>query len=134
MNLLNLSAIDLIVLKKFEELAEEAFKASEAVSKKFSNSFGIGKSEIPVFHTESFGEYYGDATLNIGAIWKYSDNWGGGNHYEIPCTPNGIFRCYRAHYLNENNLEHLIRELPPEERNLSEVAPYFRKFISEISA
>ena len=134
MNLMNLTANELIVLKKFEELAEEATKASEAVSKKFSHSFGIGKSEIPVFHTESFGEYYGDATLTIEAIWKYSDNWGGGNHYEIPCTANGIFKCYRAHYLKENNLAHLMRDLPQEERNLSEVAHYFRKFIDEISA
>lgn len=134
MKLMDLTANELRVLKHFTELAEEATTASEAISKKFSNSFGIGKSEIPVFHTESFGEYYGDATLTIDAIWKYSDNWGGGNHYEIPCTPNGIFKCYRAYYLKENNLAHLMRELSPEERNLSEVAPYFRKFIEEITA
>ena len=132
--LMNLSATELVMFKKFTELAEEATIASEAISKKFSNSFGIGKSEIPVFHTESFGEYYGDATLTIDGVWKYSDNWGGGNNYEIPCTPDGIFKCYRAYYLKENNLAHFMRELSPEERNLSKVATYFRKFINEISA
>lgn len=134
MNLMDFSASELVMLKKFTELASEATKASEAISKKFSNAFGIGKSEIPVFHTESFGEYYGDATLTINGVWKYSDNWGGGNHYEIFCTPTGIFRCYRAYYLKKNNHSHYLQDRSKEEQTLSEVAPYFRKFIEEITA
>lgn len=130
MNIMDLSAGELLLHKKFTELAEEAKKASETISESFPNLFCSEKSEITVFRTEA-RTYSGVATLNSDAIWKYSDNYG--NHYEVDCTPNGIFKCYRSRYLIENGLAFYLEDRPKEEKYLSEVAPNFRKFIEKIS-
>ena len=128
-SILNQSAQELLLQKDFEKLAEEAAKASEIVEKHFSHSFGLGKTEIPAFHIERYGEYYGDPTLNINGIWHFTDNWGGGNSYEVSCSIEGIYKCYRAHYLKEKKLYDFI---PEEERHNADVAQEFRKFISEL--
>lgn len=127
--IITMSAQELLLQKDLTKLAEEAAKASEIIEKSFSSSFGLGKTEISVFHVERFGEYSGDATLNINGTWHFTDNWGGGNSYEVSCSMNGIYKCYRAHYLKEKNLYGLV---PENERHNADVAQEFRKFISEL--
>ena len=128
MNILALSVSELSLFNELTKLAEEASHAVEVINANFSNAFGIGKKEIHVFSTESCGEYYGDGYLTIDGIFKYHDNWWGGRDWSVTCTPDGIYKMLRANLLCDTNRGNLI---PPEERELGDVAHYFRMFINQ---
>lgn len=130
MEIMNLSAQEIVLISVFADLAKEAFKASELIKKHFDSAFGIGKKEIHVYHTESFGEYYGDGYLTIDGVFKYHDNWWGGRDYQFACDADGIYRMLRSCYLRENNLEHLNNE--KFECQIERVDGYFREFIEEL--
>lgn len=118
---------DFINLQKFHELAHEAIEAERIIQKAFMESFGIGKEKIEVYHTESFGEYYGDATLSIDGKWHFHDNWWGGRDWEIDVTADGIFELFREAYYIENSLPHKM--------DLANTpATHFRRFIEETKA
>ena len=122
--------VDDQILAALADLAKEAFKASELIKKHFDSAFGIDKKEIHVYHTESFGEYYGDGYLTIDGVFKYHDNWWGGREYQFACDADGIYRMLRSCYLRENNLEHLNNE--KFECQIERVDGYFREFIEEL--
>ena len=127
-NILNASVYEMALLVELSKLASEAIQATEIISKAYSSAFGIGKTQIHVYHNEAFGEYEGDAELTISAEWHYHDNWGGRNDWYVTCTPEGIYKCYRAELLKKREMEHLLNL---EERKLAEVAYYFRDFVAK---
>jgi len=128
MNILALSANELTLFTELSKLAEQATHAVEVINQNFSNSFGIGKKEIHVFHTESCDEYYGDGYLTIDGIFRFHDNWWGGRDWSIACTPDGIYKMLRAELLCNSNRSHLI---PQKEQELADVAHYFKMFIKK---
>lgn len=142
MDIMNLSAEELVLIDTLKKLAKEAIEASKLITEKFNSSFGIKKKEIHIFHTESFGkyyifntesfgQYYGDAFLTIDGIFKYHDNWWGGRDYSFSCDTSGIYKMLRSCYLKEIGLTHLDPE--KFECNIENIDTYFRDFIKEIS-
>jgi len=128
MNILAMSVNELTLMSELTKLAEQATHAAEVINKNFSNTFGIGKKEVHVFHTENCGEYYGDGYLSIDGIFKYHDNWWGGRDWSVTCTPDGIYKMLRAELLCDTERRSLI---PREEQELADVAHYFKMFIKE---
>ena len=130
-SILNISVYEMAILDKLIKVACEAIRAAEIIKNTYSNAFGIGKTKVHVYHTESFGEYYGDAELSIEGIWRYSDNWGGGNNWQVSITPEGIYKCLRAAVLKKHEMED---QLTQEERHLADVAYYFRDFVEKTTS
>jgi len=131
MDIMRMSAKEVVLISAFSQLAEEAFKAEKIIKEHFDSSFGLGKKEIHVYHTESCGEYYGDAYLTIDGIFKYHDNWWGGRDYEFSCDAEGIYRMLRACYLRKNDLENLAEE--KFDCDIEYIDSYFREFIKKLS-
>ena len=131
MEIMKMSAQEVVLLEKLTELAKEAIKASELIKEHFKSSFGLDNQEVLVFSTQSFGEYYGNGYLTINGIFKYEDNWWGGRRYEFSVTPDGIYHMLRSCYLRRNNLSHLDTE----EFNceIEHIDGYFRDFVESIS-
>ena len=130
MDIMKMSAQELVLVRTFVELAEEAIEASKAIAEHFESAFGINKKEIHVYHTESFGEYYGDGYLTIDGIFKYHDNWWGGRDYQFMCNPDGIYHMLRSCYLRNNNLSNLDTE--KFECQIEYIDNYFREFVAKI--
>ena len=131
MDIMNLSAEELVLIDTLKELAKEAIEASKLIEEKFNSSFGIKQKEIHVYHTESFGEYYGDGFLTIDGIFKYHDNWWGGRDYSFSCDTSDIYKMLRSCYLKKIGITHLDPE--KFECNIENIDTYFRDFIKEIS-
>ena len=131
MEIMKMSAQELIMIEKLVELSKEAIEASNLIKEQFKNSFGIENKEIHVFSTESFGEYYGDGYLTVDGIFKYHDNWWGGRDYSFSIAPDDIYHMFRSCYLRRNNLSHLDTE--EFNCNIEHIDRYFRDFIKSIS-
>lgn len=137
-----LTVDELLRLEKYLELAHEAKEAEELIRKRYENSFGIGNTEIDVYSTDSFGEYYGNATLSINGIWHYHDNWWGGRDWKVEISANGIFTLLKEAYLNEIgelkplSIEDMFDETVyrPKYENVDTVCQCFRGFIEKIKA
>ena len=121
MEIMAMSAQELVLVKVFSELAEEAFRAEKLIKEHFNSSFGLGKKEIHVYHTESCGEYYGDGYLTIDGVFKYEDN----------CDAENIYRMLRYCYLRENNLEEL--ETERFDCEIEHIDEEFREFIEKLT-
>ena len=91
----------------------------------------LGKKEIHVYHTESFGEYYGDGYLTVDGVFKYQDNWWGGRNYEFLCDAENIYRMLRSCYLRDNNLDEL--ETERFDCEIKHIDGYFREFIEKLT-
>ena len=129
MKLMSMSAREIILFGALTELAKEAVEAEELIKKHFDRAFGIGKTQIEVYHTESCGEYYGYGYLTIDGVFKYHDNWWSGRDYEFRVDADGIYKMLRSCYLRENKLE----RLDPEKFDTHiDMAHYFRDFINEL--
>lgn len=131
MDIMCMSAKEIVLISTFTKLAEEAFKAEKLIKEHFSSSFGLGKKEIHVYHTESFGEYYGDGYLTIDGVFKYHDNWWGGRDYEFSCDAEGIYQMFRSCYLRNNDLDEL--ETKRFHCEIDGIDRYFRDFIKTLS-
>lgn len=131
MEIMKMSAQEIVLVKVFSDMAQEAFKAAELIKKHFNSAFGIDNKKIHVYHTESFGEYYGDGYLTIDGIFKYHDNWWGGRDYQFSCDADGIYRMFRSCYLRQHNLEHL--DTAKFECQIEYIDSYFREFIQSLS-
>ena len=129
MNIMNLKPQELVILGELTKLAMEAQEAAKLIKESYNQAFGIGSREIHVYHTDRFGEYYGDAYLTIYGVWKYHDNWWGGRDWAVNCSADGIYKCYRAGYLKEIDSLYMI---PENERQLAEVTFYFKDFIEKL--
>lgn len=131
MSIMEMSAQEIILFESLVELAKEAKEAAELIQKYFSSGgFGIGKTEIHVYHTDSFGEYYGDGYLTIDGTFRYHDNWWGGRSFCFACDEDGIYKMLRSCYLRENNLEHLDAERF--DWQIEHIDSYFREFIQSL--
>lgn len=131
MEIMAMSAQEIVLVKMFSELAEEAFRAEKLIKEHFNSSFGLGKKEIHVYHTESFGEYYGDGYLTVDGVFKYQDNWWGGRNYEFLCDAENIYRMLRSCYLRDNNLDEL--ETERFDCEIEHIDRYFREFIEKLT-
>ena len=131
MEIMKMSAKEVVLISVFAQLAEEAFKAEKLIKEHFDSAFGLGKKEIHVYHTESFGEYYGDGYLTIDGVFKYHDNWWGGRNYEFSCDAEGIYRMLRSCYLKKNQLDDLESERF--ECQIEHIDGYFREFIEKLT-
>lgn len=104
MEIMSMSAREIVLIKVLPELAEEAFKAEQIIKEHFDSSFGIGKKEIHVYHMD-FNGYSGDLYLTIDGVFKYHNSY---NHkrmmYEFSCDADSIYRMLRSCYLKKNNL------------------------------
>lgn len=125
MDLSNLSVEDLITLREYMKLAEEAQQEATLLAKHYANAFGLGTSQINVYNYSQFGEYYANADLRIDGKWILSDNWGGDNHWVIDVTPDGIFNLYREAFNQENNRLYTMKDPKT-------VASNFRRFIQQV--
>ena len=130
MEIMHLSAQEVILLNTFAKLAEEAFRAEKLINEHFNRSFGITQKEIPVYHSESCGEYYGDGYLTVDGIFKYHDNWWGGRKYQFRCDAEGIYKMLRSCYLKRNQLSKLDPE--PFDCQIEYLDGYFREFIESL--
>ena len=115
---------DFINLQRFHDFAHEAIEAEKIIQHIYKTSFGAGQQIINVYYTESFGEYYGNATLSTDGKWHYHDNWWGNRDWEINVDADGIFELFREAYYIENNLPHKIE-------HADTPAMHFRRFIEE---
>ena len=132
MDIMKMSAQEIVLVKVFSNLAEEAFNAERVIQEYFGEkAFGLGQKEIHVYHTESCSEYYGDGFLTIDGVFKYQDNWWGGRKYEFPCNADGIYEMLRSCYLRKNELGHL--DSMSFDCQIEHIDSYFREFIEEIS-
>lgn len=131
MDLMKLSVVELHLLKEFTKLSEEAILAYNIIAKNIELKLGVKNSEPHIFYIENFGENQAEISISTDGIWKYFDNSSDENNFEVTCTPDGIFKCFRAAYLNQNCL---VIPVPDEEKSLIKAAPFFRKFIEEISS
>lgn len=131
MEIMKMSAQEIVLVNVFAQLAEEAFKAEKLIKEHFDSAFGLDKKELHVYHTESFDEYYGDGYLTIDGVFKYHDNWWGGRKYEFPCDAEGIYRMLRSCYLRKNNLDKL--ETERFNCQIEHIDGYFREFIEVLS-
>lgn len=131
MDIMEMSAQELVLLADLVTLAEEAHASEKLINEHFSEAFGITKREIHVYHTESCGEYYGNGYLTIDGIFKYHDNWWGGRSYEFSCNAEGIYKMLRSCYLRDRNLA----QLDPEKFDceIQNINGYFRDFVKNLS-
>ena len=131
MDIMRLTAQELIFLEDFSRLAHEAEEASKLILEKFKTGFGPGNTEIPVYHNETFGEYFADATLSIDGTFRYHDNWWGGRTCTFKCNTEGIFKMLRSCYLRRKQMS----EFDPDKGVISEIQEmdvYFADFIKEL--
>lgn len=131
MDIMSMSAMEICLIDVFVGLAKEAFEAEALIKKHFNSAFGIDKKEIRVYHTESFGEYYGDGYLSIDGIFRYYDNWWGGREYEFNVDADGIYKMLRSSYLRRNNMASMDSE-----RfccDIERIDDYFRDFIKTLT-
>lgn len=128
--LLEMTAKELMLMGTLVKLAEESYEAERLIKERYSAAFGIGKTTIPVYHTESCGEYYGDATLSVDGKFTYRDNWWGGREYSFSTDAESIFKMLRSCYLLENGMA----DTDPErfDCNIENIGDYFRQFIASI--
>ena len=131
MDIMRMSAKEVVLVSVFAQLAEEAFKAEKLIKEHFDRAFGLGQKEIHVYHTESCGEYYGDGYLTIDSVFKYHDNWWGGRDYKFSCDAEGIYRMLRSCYLRKNQLDAL--ETERFECQIEHIDGYFREFIEKLT-
>lgn len=123
LNIYEMKASEIRDLRKLFELADEAAEAATIIKQRYSSAFGIGCTEIDVYSVDNFGEYYGNASLSINGIWKYSDNWGGHNEWKLDCSSEEtIYRFFVEAYLKEKVSEHDDFLTP---------VRYFRRFIEQ---
>lgn len=130
MDIMKLSAKEICLLSDLADLAKEAFEAERLIKTHYNSAFGIDNKTIPVYHTESCGEYYGDGYLTIDGTFKYQDNWWGGREYQFNCDADGIYRMLRSCYLRKNNLQNL--DTDNFECRIEHIDNYFRQFISQL--
>lgn len=131
MDIMNMSVEEIGLIGPFTDLAQEALAAEALIKAKFTNAFGIGKQEVCVYHTESFGEYYGDGYLSIDGVFRYHDNWWGGREYQFRVDADGIYKMLRSCYLKKINKAHLEKE--PFECKIENIDHYFRDFIQKLA-
>ena len=125
-SILKHSVYEMAIMDELQAVAKEAIQAAEIIYKAYSSGFGICQKRIHVYHTEAFGEYEGDAELSNEGIWYYHDNWVGGRNWQVECTAEGIYKCYRAELMRAKDMK---SALPRAEQELAEVAGYFREFV-----
>ena len=129
MDVMKMSSREIIFLRDFIKIAEEAVEAERVIKEFFGKkAFGIGEKEILVYQTESGGEYYGYGYLTANGKFRYEDNLWGGREYEFKVDAEGIYKMLRSCYLRKNNCEYF----DPETFNCSieNIDSYFREFIS----
>ncbi|MBR6252252.1 MAG: hypothetical protein IKR04_00150 [Clostridia bacterium] len=130
MEIMQMSAQEIVLMNAFAKLAEEAFMAEKTIKDYYGEkAFGLGEKEIHVFHTESCDEYYGDGYITIDGVFKYQDNWWGGRSYEFSCNAEGIYQMLRSCYLRNNGLSHL--ESKSFDCQVEHIDSYFRSFIKK---
>ena len=132
MDIMRMSAQEICLLGIFTDLAKEAIEAEKLIKKHFNSAFGIDKKTVHVYHTESCGEYYGDANLTIDGVFVYSDNWWGGREYRFNCDADSIYRMLRSCYLRKNDLQNL--DTAYFDCQIEHIDHYFREFISQIKS
>ncbi|MBO5178743.1 MAG: hypothetical protein J6B87_00125 [Clostridia bacterium] len=127
--IMSLEVQEMAIMDELQAVAKEAIQAAEIVNRAYSNAFGICQKRVHVYHTEAFGEYYGDAELSNEGVWYYHDNWWGGRNWQVECTAEGIYKCYRAYLLRDQKMD---ASIPRDELRLAEVAGHFRDFVKEL--
>ncbi len=126
MDVMQMSAREIVLLNAFSQLAEEAFKAEQVIKECYGKkAFGLGETEILVFQTVVSGEYYGYGYLTVNGTFRYEDNWWGGRQYEFKVDAESIYKLFRSCYLRKNGSEDC-------ECNIEHIDEYFREFIASI--
>lgn len=122
-----MSVNEILMLNGMATVAREAKEASELIYNSFKNAFGIGVDEIEVW-----GDSYNHEYLTHSGVWqaRYLHQT-----YDVECTPEGIFKYYRAEYLIQNGYaQESENSRYTEEGELNQVVPYFRAFVSRLEA
>jgi len=131
MSIMEMSAQEILLFEKLVEFAKEAKEAAELILKHFfSGGFGTGKTEIHVYQSDYFGEYYGDGYLTNYGTFRYFDNLGVDRSYEFFCDEDGIYKMLRSCYLRRNKLEQFDTE--KFECQIENLDIYFRDFIQRL--
>ena len=120
-----MSVNEILMLAGLADVAREAKAAAELIHDHFRNAFGIGVDKIEVW-----GDSYNHEYLTHSGVWqaRYLHQT-----YDVECTPDGIFRYYRAEYLIQNGYAKETEESRyTEEGELNQVVRYFRSFISRL--
>lgn len=125
MDLLNLSVQDLVNLRKFMELAEEARKACAIIRDHYAEAFGLGKPVIQVYDYVENDGYYANAELSIDGKWHLHDNWGGERDFVVEVTEDGIYTIFREAYLEESGQNFTAKEPKM-------VASHLRSFVKKL--
>ena len=122
--LMKMSAKDVLSVKDFLLIAQEAKLSAELIQKTFKSSFSLVSHRIQVWcDREGLNFEY----LTDDWVWqaKYTD-W----FYNVKCDTQGIYELFRAEYLMNWDL---IPKTDPQYYKISHMAQackYFRKFVN----
>ena len=129
MEVMKKSVEELLLLRDFIKLAEEADKAEKLIKKNFSDSFGPDKKTILV-HSEEIADFCAKGFLTSDGVFLYEDNWGYGNSHEFRADSDGIYKMLRSCYLKRHDLRYLDTE--SSFYRLDNLEDFFRNFISKL--
>ena len=127
---MKMTAWEIRMFPVLNQLAKEAFEASELIQKHYSNSFVANQQLINVYHGVGNQNYVVDCFLTINNTFDIYDNWLGGRMYRLSCDAESIYKMLRYCYLRDNNLQHLnpdVFDCP-----IEHIDTYFRRFISTL--
>ena len=125
MDLLNLSVQDLVNLRKYMELADEAKVAYAIIRGHYDEAFGLGKPVIQVYNYVENDGYDASAELSIDGKWHLDDNWGGERDFVVEVTEDGIYTIFREAYLEESGQNFTAKEPKL-------VASHLRSFVKQL--
>ncbi len=127
MDIMNMTVDQILMLNGLVPVAKEAKDASDIIIKAFEKAFGINEDKIMVW---SDRDDYNHEYLTHDGIWqaRYLHQT-----YDVKCTPDEIFKYFRAEYLIRNGYAQRISKngCLTEEGKLEEVVRYFRSFVSK---
>jgi len=121
--IMQLTPEEVFAVVKLQELATEANEAAKLIKETY-RCFGIGEEEIEVYEDR---DGYNHEYLTHSGLWKarYLHQT-----YDVYCTPEGIFECFKAEYFTQMGVCNLSHQT----RDLAEAARYFRSFINKTRA
>ncbi len=127
---MNLSAKELMLALEPAKLAEQAVKAERLISERFKNSFLKGNREVQILETVSSngGKVHGYIS-NDGELYFHDDSWGGGD-VTFKTDAESIYKVLRHCFLLRNQLLGIEKEnvyVP-----VQDVDIYFLQFVKSI--
>jgi len=118
--IMQLTPEEVSAVVQLQKLANEANEVAQLIKETY-RCFGISEEQIEVWQDR---DGYNHEYLTHNGIWqaRYLHQT-----YDVSCTPEGIFDCFKAEYFKQMG----VCNLSLQTRELAEAAEYFRSFINK---